>query len=141
MSQLQISVDTQLGELDALSTPTSTTVVPKMSTSLFAVDCEDKLTADPRYLTAELRKVASTKISKVVAVFTPFSNHDYLTGNQVGRELNRLVLVDIHLRKSLGWRIPPSEAAYQGHFGYDLEQVLPCCTCRTHAPSLLELQP
>ena len=69
MSSQQNSHKLNLGELDALSTPTSTTVENKISTSLFAVDCEEKLTADPRYLTAELRKVASTKISKVVAVF------------------------------------------------------------------------
>ena len=54
--------DVQASKDGALSTPTSTLVVPKFTTAFFEVDSLEKLSADARYLSVDLRKLADTKV-------------------------------------------------------------------------------
>lgn len=90
------------------------------TTEFFAVGSLEDFSNDPRYLNIDLRKIATTKIGKVSQTIAPFKDLVFSAGNQVLREIARLELVEVHLRKSIGWTC---DEVANGCFRYDLEQV------------------
>ena len=73
------------------------------TTEFFAVGSLEDFSNDPRYLNIDLRKIATTKSGKVSQTIAPFKDLVFSAGNQVLREIARLELVEVHLRKSIGW--------------------------------------